>query len=101
MKEELGYAVKIERLVAINQNFFRGIEGRSYHELAFYYVVSAVDETKINKNDYIRDELDKGKIQHLEFKWVSLDQLKLMNFRPKIVVDCLNNDLPKIHITRQ
>ena len=46
MREELGYDVKINRLVAINQNFFIGNDGAKMHELGFYYIVNAV-----NKND--------------------------------------------------
>lgn len=100
MQEELGFAVKIQRLVSVNQNFFKDVKGRNYHELGFYYIVNAVDETKINTNDYVRDELDKGKIQHLVFKWASLEELKTMDFRPKFIIDCLDGVETEISITR-
>ena len=100
MEEELGYPVKIQKLVAVNQNFFKGVDGKKFHELGFYYIVNAVDESKINKDDYVRDELDKGEIQHLVFKWASLEQLKSMDFRPKFIINCLDGDETEISITR-
>ena len=90
MREEIGIETKIDRLAAICQNFFTGSDGKSFHEIGFYYVVSAVDESKINPNDYIVEELDKGKIQHLEFKWVTATELRKMDFRPTFIIDSLN-----------
>lgn len=100
MEEELGYKVKIERLIAINQNFFKGIDGKDFHEMGFYYVVNAVDENEINTNNYEREELDKGKIQHLQFVWATKEELKNMDFRPKFIVDCLDKSTVDISITR-
>ena len=39
MKEELGYEVKIVKLVSIIQNFFKAKDGRKFHELGYYYIV--------------------------------------------------------------
>lgn len=100
MKEELGFDVKIEKLVAINQNFFKTEEGKPFHELGFYYVVNAVDDTKINCNDHNIEELDKGKIQHLQFKWFSAGELQSQDFRPKFLIDCLNKDNVTINVTK-
>lgn len=100
MEEELGFPVKIQKLVAINQNFFKGIDGKDFHELGFYYIVNAVDKSKINKNDYTREELDKGKIQHLVFKWVTKNELQQMDFRPSFVANCLDEKDPQILTTR-
>ena len=100
MQEELGYEVKIQRLIAINQNFFVGIDGKKFHELGFYYIVNAIHEEKINDNDYVREELDKGKIQHLEFKWYTKEELKKIDFRPNFVIDCLNKVGVEINVTK-
>ena len=100
MREELGFEVKIDRLVAINQNFFFANDKKHLHELGFYYIVNAVDESKINKNDHHIEELDKGKIQHLDFKWFSLEELKNADFRPRFLIDCLKNSEVTINITR-
>ena len=100
MQEELGYPVKIKRLVAANQNFFKTKEGKPFHELGFYYIVEAINKQDVNTNDYIREELDKGKIQHLDFKWFTESELKSVDFRPAFIADCLNNQQPIINITR-
>lgn len=100
MKEELGFDVKIEKLVAINQNFFKTEDGKPFHELGFYYVVNAVDSSKINSNDYNIEELDKGKIQHLQFRWFNASELQSQDFRPKFLIDCLNKDDVTINVTR-
>lgn len=100
MKEELGYDIKINKLVAINQNFFSTESGKPLHEIGFYYLVNAVNQSDINTNDYEREELDKGKIQHLKFKWFTQEELKQIDFKPAFIVDCFDLDEPKIIITK-
>ena len=39
MKEELGYGVKIVKLVSIIQNFFKTKDDKVFHELGYYYIV--------------------------------------------------------------
>ena len=100
MQEELGYPIKVKKLIAINQNFFKTEEGKPFHEIGFYYIVEAEDETNVNPNDYTREELDKGKIQHLEFKWSTLDELKKADFMPHFVPTAIENKNVFINITR-
>ena len=100
MKEELGFDVEIKRLIAINQNFFKIDDGRSYHEIGFYYIVNARNQADINPNDYEREELDKGQLKHLEFRWYTIDELKNVDFRPAFLRDCLNSTETTINITR-
>ena len=69
-------------------------------KLAFYYVVEAKDENNVNPSDYVREELDKGKIQHLVFKWFTIEELKQIDFRPKFVVECLDSKDICIKTTR-
>lgn len=99
MQEELGYPVKIKRMVAFSQNFFEG-KGKKFHEIGVYYIVNAVDEKQVNTNDYIREELDKGVVQHLEFKWFTKQELKQIDFRPKFIADCLDKRDVVFDITR-
>ena len=100
MREELGYEVKIKQLIAINQNFFKHKDGLPFHELGFYYIVEAVDEKNVNTDDYIREELDKGKIQHLVFKWFTKEELEKVDFRPKFVAKVLNDNKTNLIVTR-
>ena len=101
MREELGFEVKIQKLVAIHQNFFKANDGKNFHEIGVYYVVNAVDEKNINDKDYVREELDKGKLQHLDFKWFTKEQLSKQDFRPKFIVSCLDKLSPELLITRE
>lgn len=100
MKEELGYDVKIKKLVAINQNFFKTSTNKPFHELGFYYIVEAVNKNDINPNNYERMELDKGKWQHLEFKWFTTKELETADFMPTFIPRNLNNDQLLVNITR-
>lgn len=100
MHEELNLEVVPKKLVAINQNFFKTYDNRPFHELGFYYVVKAKDESKINTQNYVFDELDKGKIQHLEFYWFTLEQLKEIDLRPKFIIGAINSENTIINITR-
>ena len=101
MQEELGYEIKIKKLIAVNQNFFKTNDNKPFHEIGFYYIVEALHSKNVNENDYFRDELDKGKIQHLDFKWFSLDELKEIDFRPGFIIDHLKNKQPKVVITKE
>lgn len=100
MREELGFEVKIKNLISINQNFFKTSEGKPFHEIGFYYVVVAKNENDVNPNDYEREEIDKGELRHLKFKWVTPQQLKEISFRPPFVADILDREEPLINITR-
>lgn len=85
MKEELGYEVKIVRLVSIIQNFFKAKDGRQFHELGYYYIVEPVNINEVNLEDYVRMENDKGEMKRLEFKWFTLDELNNTRFLPEIL----------------
>jgi len=100
MHEELGFEVKIKKLISINQNFFKTDTGKPFHELGYYYVVEAVNEKDINPEDYEREELDKGEWKHLEFKWFTKEELQKADFKPDFIAYNLDNDTPLLNITR-
>lgn len=100
MKEELGYEVKLKKLIAINQNFFKTEEGKPFHELGFYYIVEACNKKDVNPNDYVREEIDKGVLKKLKFKWLTQEEMKKEKVMPLFIVDNLNNKKPVINITR-
>lgn len=91
MEEELGYKVKIVKLVSIIQNFFRTKENTVFHELGYYYIVEPLDISKVNLNDYVITELDKGKLIRLEFKWFTLQELQHTDFLPQVLKTELTN----------
>ncbi len=100
MQEELGYPIKIKRLITVNQNFFKTAKGKPFHEIGFYYICEAVNKEDVCSNDYVREELDKGELKTLAFKWFTQEELKHVDFKPTFVADCLNNETPIINITR-
>lgn len=100
MHEELGYPIKIKKLISVNQNFFKTSTGKPFHEIGFYYICEAVNEADVCPNDYVREELDKGELKNLEFKWFTKDELKHIDFKPEFIVNCLDNQTPTIDITR-
>ena len=91
MKEELGYEVKIVRLVSIIQNFFKAKDGRMFHELGYYYIVEPTNIDEVNLEDYIRMENDKGEMKRLEFRWFTLEELKQERFLPEVLKEQLSN----------
>ena len=100
MKEELGYEVKIVKLVSIIQNFFKAKDGRVFHELGYYYIVEPTNLDDVNLDDYVITELDKGKLVRLEFKWFTLDELKQTRFLPEVLKHELDNTTFTSIITR-
>lgn len=96
MEEELGFPIKIKRLLAIAQNFF--VEGsEKWHEFSYYYLVEAKNLDDVNENDYVRFENDKGIVKRLEFKWLTKEEFQTVDFRPHFVVDLLSSNKP-VHI---
>ena len=100
MQEELGYEVKIVKLVSIIQNFFKTKDNRVFHELGYYYIVEPKNLDEVNLNDYVISENDKGKIVRLEFKWFTLEQLQKARFLPEVLKNQLNNSNLENIITR-
>lgn len=86
IKEELCVDVKVVALSCIFENFFTTKSGRKFHELCFAYDVELLDDIEIK--DYVRTENDNGEMVRLEFKWLTLDEMK-QEFKPKALVDVI------------
>lgn len=100
MKEELGFDIKIKKLISINQNFFKSKEGKPFHEIGFYYIIEAQNEKDLILHNYEKEELDKGKLIHHEFRWVTKEELKNIDFRPAYIAQILDSNDTIINITR-
>jgi len=97
MEEELGFKVKISKFLGEAQNFYIGKDQKIWHELGFYYEVEALNESDVTAEDYVRIENDKGFMQHLEFKWLTLGEAKEQNFRPPFILDMISGNEP-VHL---
>lgn len=92
MQEELGFEVKINKLIAIVQNLFNADESKVFHEVGYYYLVEPKNLNDVCLNDYSREEMDKGELKHLEFKWFTFEELQNVDFRPNRLIECLKNE---------
>lgn len=92
MQEELGIDIVVERLLWVVESFF-DYNGKSYHELAFYFLVSA----PIDVNFYTEIKTFAGieKEKDLIFKWQEIAALANIKLQPKFLENSLPN-LPQV-----
>ena len=95
MREELGFEVKIKGLTGIAQNFYEREDGCLFHEFSYYYLVEAANEADINPEDYVVMECDKGIMKRLAFKWLTEEEIKTSDCRPRFAAQILNITKPK------
>ena len=87
--EEVGVTIENKTLISIIENFFTGKNGKKYHEVCYYYVITPKEDMKTE--DYSIVENDEGELKNLEFKWVKLDEIDKVDFRPSILKGQLKN----------
>lgn len=85
-KEETKIDVKVEKLLYLTENFFKGNLGET-HELGFYYLLKPKE--KIEQKDFKLVEKDKDGNVTLDFKWLPIENLD--NSKP----DFLRHELNK------
>lgn len=94
MKEETGYNVNVNKLVAITENFFTRKDGKKIHELGFYYLADIYNQ-EIKE---INSKKEEDNIT-LEFKWLDINKLGDIEFKPiEITEKIINKDLSFSHI---
>lgn len=89
IKEEVSCDVLKKTLFAICENIFEGKNSKTVQEIGMYYFIKPSSD--INLEDRIFIELDDGINKRLEFKWVDLDDLDNINFKPKFLVEQIKN----------
>jgi 8-oxo-dGTP pyrophosphatase MutT (NUDIX family) len=89
MHEEVGYPVRIINCLAIVENFFKGHENKNFHELGFYFLVEPNNINEARLEDYTIIENDKGIEKQLEFRWVTIEELRDIDFRPQFLKEKL------------
>ena len=90
MKEELGIEVEIQHLICVNENVFTNVKGTTSHEIAYYYLVTPKGE--INEEDFVLEEIDKGKLKKHNFCWLKLDEIDNYNLMPPMMGELLKNN---------
>lgn len=80
--EEIGIEIEVDRLLWVNESFFRQRSVR-HHELCFYYLIHQTGGLNILvNNQFYGQELAKNGFPFLEFFWMKLDELKSISIRP-------------------
>lgn len=93
IQEELGVEVKVNRMLWINENFFKEeTSEEQFHEVCFFYLVELKENEDLKGNEFVVDE--EGKIH--TYYWKTLDEIKYINLYPQFLREKIV-DLP-LHI---
>ncbi len=86
IEEELGIKIskRNTKLTNVSENFFN-YEGKRFHELLFIYKINS---KQMNEIEEVKT-LDKTDVIN---KWYDVSKLKLMDVRPNIVINLIEND---------
>lgn len=94
--EETKIDCNIEKLLGIVQLFFKRDDGKPFHEIGYYYLLTP--KSNIKTLDFTYKENDNGKMRYHKFNWVNIDQLKQIDVRPVEMKKVLENNLERQHI---
>ncbi|SDO09924.1 ADP-ribose pyrophosphatase YjhB, NUDIX family [Psychrobacillus sp. OK028] len=94
IKEELGIEVNVNRMLWVNENFFKEETFlEQFHEVCFFYLLELKDEEVLKKgSEFVVDE--NGKIH--TYYWKSLDEINNINLYPQFLKEKMS-ELP-LHI---
>lgn len=95
VKREIKEEVEIEadevKLFSIMENFFFDKNnGKPFHEMGYYYIIKPKNLGE-KANDYSFVENDCGELKNLEFKWIKLEEIDKIDFRPQALKEGLKN----------
>lgn len=85
-QEELSLDVKVNRLLWTTENFFH-YDGKPFHEIAFYYQVTANNDYELRLGEFTGTEEDK----HLVYQWVPIEKLDEMLLQPNFLKSGIKN----------
>ncbi|MEG0977019.1 MAG: NUDIX domain-containing protein [Bacilli bacterium] len=91
MNEEVGVVIKDSFLFLINETMFTRKDGIKVQELSFFYKIELNNLDNLDLSDHIKYENDEGSLKKLDFRWIPLNNLININFKPNIIIDKLIN----------
>ena len=91
VEEETGMQVKAKKLFLIQENFYFNKNNLRFHELGFYYLVEPKKGSHIIENQII-EENDKGIINHLEFRWLTKQDIQKTEIKPTKIKELILKD---------
>ena len=88
--EETGVRFEIDRLAAINENFWRGNgaydKGLDCHEISLYFLMKPRGTKELSSDSYTRF----GDREHM--RWIPIDELDNYRYYPTFLKDYLTSD---------
>lgn len=88
VKEESGYDTRYIRSGGLVENFYISrYDNKPYHELLIIHELEFID-----KEGYTLREFKNFEEENARFKWMSAQELKEVQFEPKIILDYINED---------
>lgn len=91
LEEEIGKEVKVEKYLGVVENFFINKYHKKMHEVAFYYLMSFVDNN-IETKDFSLIEDDHGYKVKLDFQWIKKEDIDKYNVKPNFLKDLIKKD---------
>jgi len=92
MLEELGIDICIEKLLWIVENFFK-YNNKSYHELAFYFLISSSRDSTFYAQTQPFKGIEEGR--DLIFQWHEVEALENIELYPKFLKKALKS-IPQV-----
>ncbi|MFJ7828285.1 NUDIX hydrolase [Psychrobacillus sp. NPDC096623] len=94
IKEELGIEVNVNRMLWVNENFFKEESfHEQFHEVCFFYLLELKDEEVLKKGSkFVVDE--NGKTH--TYYWKSLDEINNINLYPQFLKEKMSEIPPHI-----
>ena len=87
-QEELELDVEVERLIWTTENFFT-YNGKSFHEIGFYYQVTSENDHKFGLEEFYGIEGDRL----LVYKWIPIVELDEISLHPEFLITGIK-DIP-------
>ena len=85
VKEELGIEVSVNRMLWVNENFFKEeTVQEQFHEICFFYLLELKDREILKRGKEFEVD-ENGKIH--TYYWKSLDEIKYINLNPQFLRD--------------
>ncbi len=89
--EEMGQPVRVGRLLAVHENFFKKGE-TPWHELGFYYLAEPENSIKVpTSGTFAGSERKIDGSPLLEFVWQDISELDILNLRPAFLRPYVEN----------
>ena len=87
-KEELGFDVKIKKLICINENLFPLNDSDFIaHEVSFYYLLEPIGNIDFKNFEYVENE--NGHEYLHKYEWIDISKARDYNVRPNWIADMI------------